>query len=1041
MPIPAKISFIKLLFNKSLSQYFQRDCAASLSFNESDLEYENQLNSIGNDETYLVHSVAYVKKTPSKNILLHNGILGVGVDFFIGDDSPLNVVGNINLNNENNIIQNICPQFGIFTGGVLRDFIRDRSRGFRGTDICDVGIHCIVLESDSCSQANQTYFWEEVFTRLTGLPAPLRVSSGRRSQHAYMFLKKSLTNSEFDFMKKFIRELEYKFSDGEILKFDALKVTDKGRVPGYERFYDDKTNNILTPTGKNQNLLTTGSDSDYQSIDIIDFIKGFSSLLKPNNIYCDINPELKFLNVKHDDKDGDDNKRQPLDEYQEVMRDINFENTYSAMAHVGASHMNINDDKYQVAPDDYARGKKEKRGIIKRYADSGWTFIKSFSSKSEFCDRVNITKKYYDDIGFDLKAEVKRRINSGDTGYLNVGKIKNKPKYSAEEFTKNRYVGRETIKLNGKYIDIKWIEDNFINNPKLWILMLQAPTGAGKTTFLIALARLLNITIRAVAPFNIIKHQKYTNVYTNKEKLRSDAQKLDITDEQEVQNIMNAYGQEITDRFYCMTPEWFAHHVNVGDLVSKCKELSRTLLWFIDEFHIAHKDADFRSAYNRMLYEILHHVRLGEVKLIVASATMNKYMHLMLIKISFLEATSIRWVFFQPTDHQPSDAYLEYIPRNNEADKIIMDLKNFIKEGKRSLTGNLGKILYAFNDKTAWNRLVEAFEEKGWSDLVCQLRGINLFDSDIMKLSKHENKNTIIAKTIINNDKISPKDKITKICERQLVSENTIKMIGDIKSRIEAIDNLHHIIKNLTLSRNDQIKEVLEILTSFSKLKYNNISKLSSYTSTADLIIERLNEGKLQNLNHILYKTKLKIEISETLKYNILLQYIKNNLPKSRPSYVDLLLEEGLIEGRIMAGTSLLVEGYDLLDKDLIEIRLLVTESTMSLTTIVQLLGRFRDFRKMGIKFTIIMVGVTSNSRVPTLTGIDKQSLRILDGDGGNTMMENDALFDKTTHNGKISTLIPYSELLNEQDRMLMKNHHVLPEMLKSVGINVVGTK
>lgn len=809
-------------------------------------------------------------------------------------------------------------------------------------------------------------------------------------------LRKIIKEIRVDYIKNLdsgIKAIKEKYKN-DILKFDCLGANAKFRVPDVERHKviasvrkDGKIEVI--PTGINQevyNVADTDDDRLKDFTSVTELFHSLGALSEMNNPYFDIDPEDKvYIEYARneiaqtvngiDDNGNEIELKKNTDDYSEIKRQICESKQHEIISYYNASHMRINPQQgvYDIAPDDWYRGKKEKRGILRVYNDTGHVTIQSFKEGSEFNvggKPLNITLDYFRRTNFDIHAETMKQLLSGNKIFENVGKKLAKKKYNVDAFKAFFYSNRTNLYSNQKYIDPQIVLD-FIDSKDEKVLILQGKTGLGKTSTGLHMAKKLDICNMVLIPYISIKQGKYEAIYNDpsndKGKLRGELTKIGITNEDEVNHIINAHSDKRV-LFFC--PEGYINQCNLEEILQENEKNNITTVLTIDEGHSILGKTQFRDSYVKLLNDFCYCLQRYNLKVILLSATITNQTYKLIQGKARLKDNQLKWINFIPEGQKDIEFDLLYLPHNNDPQEIICDMIRFYKEALASGNIEVWKKVYGISNVEYIKQIKEAMDNsKEWQEFEKEV-GIDLIYSSLIKVK----------------DKKQTKKSLRLIALLETITEeNTEAILEDIISACEA------------------------------DIKLNKKGDNARY----------LTPSQYETVKHLKKKTNRK---GELLTAEYILQYIKRHFVKqTREKYIDVLLTDNKLSSMFTFITSCGYEGIDIIDPTVKEATIVANDVTWNEEHWIQFVGRFR---LGGVKFQLILPNAKSNRRVQTLHSVEGMIDSLIEADGKYSLCDFDYLYKDMVVKHKLSTVISISELLKRAKMQWLKNHDLLLEYL-----------
>ncbi|MDH5677727.1 MAG: hypothetical protein OEZ28_03835, partial [Nitrospinota bacterium] len=779
-----------------------------------------------------------------------------------------------------------------------------------------------------------------------------------------------------------------------ILKFDRLGATCKFRVPGVERAKKITTNNRnhVEWTGKQQELVNDNADNEgnygkgaLDFLDIQDLLEAFKSLREIQDSYYDIDPEDKvYIQYEKYGENEEENKNIPnkKNEYTEIKKQICEEKQHEVISFFRAEHMRINPSRgqYDIAPDDFLKGKKERRGILRRFSDTGFVTIQSFSTESEFNINgkpLNATLEYFRQINFDLHAETIKRMEKGEESFKNIGK-KEAKKYNKEIFSKTFYGERETLNSNEKFIDKNIVLD-FVDSDKQNVLILQGRTSIGKSSLCFEIAKRKDICNIVIVPFVVIKKGKYDAYYkdttTDKVKLMTELAKLGINDKEERQAIENAY-VEGRIKVYC--PEGYVNDKPLSEMIEENEEKGLKTILTADEAHSFLGKVKFRPNYADLLYDMTECTQRYGLKLILLSATIDKFTYHFLKEKAKLRKDQTKWINFVPKGQEPLKSNVTYVAHNNDPQEIINLMVDFYNEQIKLPEEERGNCGIAISNVEFLIALKKLFNDD-WGIIEGDV-GIDLFHAEAFKARN-----------------------ISSISQRE---RELYKLLEKTPHKQELLDK----ILNKTKEEIDSDTEE-EDYTYLTETQYDLIQNMK---------LKKDKKGKFISPQYIL-------------------AYIQRKFIKTfKGKHIDNLIYKNELTSMFSFFTSSGFEGIDIYDNQVKKVIFVCNNITHDEELIRQFFGRFRlQLQNNNFVFEVIIPNAKSNRRVQTLNSIDKNFFDLVKADGAMSMCKYDNVYEGMVKKGRVSTIISISEMIKKVKMGYIKNHFLIKDYLACHDIEV----
>ncbi|MDH5644582.1 MAG: hypothetical protein OEY79_01060 [Anaplasmataceae bacterium] len=791
-----------------------------------------------------------------------------------------------------------------------------------------------------------------------------------------------------------IKKVKEKYKD-KIVKFDHLRATVKLRMPGFERYLqvsDDREDGkkIVVPSGRCQEVVNENLDR-IEYLEVAQIFEGMRSLAELKNPYYDIDPQdMVYISRELDKRESESNQsanQSTKGDYAEMRKQICEEKLYEIISFFGASHMQVNPplNKYDIAPDDYSRGKKVKRGTLRFYSDTGFATIQSFRQDSEFNiggKPLNITREYFKRTNFDLDAEVIKRLETKQNSFENVGKKEAKKKYNQTEWNELLFANRENLQIESKFLNKDIIFD-FIKNDKENVLMLQGRTGLGKSSLGFHIASELNICNVVIVPFVGIRKGKYEVFYNdpsnNKKKLRAELADICIADEDKINNIIDAHSDK---RIFIFCPEGYANKCYLEELIENNIKNNIKTLVTVDEGHSFLDKTLFRPSYQAICIELFDAIRKygSKLKVILMSATMNQFTYEMFKTNAKLEDENIRWINAIPPNQQNLKSEITYVAHNNDPQEVI-------------------------------NRMIEFYQytvETGQPHLKCAIAISNVsYIENLKRAIKSSNEWTVIDRGV----------------GIDLVHSKTIKGIGVKQS--ERVKRLYYLLQDSIFDQ---------------KL----LDKLLS-TAEADILQNKFDD-KCEYLTKKQYETITNLvengKDNKNRKFSAeyILLYIQKKFARLKKlPYIDELLNNNKLSSMFTFLTSSGNEGIDIKDKNVVGVIYVATPDTTDIHQVLQFFGRFRYLLdNPNFMWHIIIPNAKTQRRVQALFSVKNMFEILMKANGAYAMTDHDRLYGTMVHKNKLATLAAASEMLKRTQTQWIKNHDLITDFFAVHGIDVV---
>lgn len=729
-------------------------------------------------------------------------------------------------------------------------------------------------------------------------------------------------------------------------------------------------------------------DSDCKGVDFLevaDLFEAMKSLEELSNPYYDIDPEDKvYIDYELSRKD-DDKVVQPKGDYKEMQKQICEEKLYEVLAHYNASHMTINPSQghYDIAPDDYVRGKKERRGILRVYADTGFATVQSFKADSQFNvggKPLNITLDYFRKINFNLHDETLKRLTDNTKSFINVGKKEAKKAWNREAWDKFLYSERTNLLSDKQYIDKNIVLD-FIDDYNKKVLILQGRTGMGKSSLGFEIARLTNVCNIVVVPFVSIKKGKYEIFYNDpsatKEKLRNELKKLGIEDEDQIEHIINCHADK---RIMVFCPEGYINKCELDEITRINRDNGIKTIVTIDEAHSILGKTQYRDSYVTLFIDVCECIRKYDLKVILMSATINNFTYYLFKEKAKLDKTQIDWINFIPKGQNPLNVKVDFIPHNNDPQEAICQMIDFYKSERELPLEEQGKCAIAVSNVAYINGIKEAFNND-WESIDNSI-GIDLYYATLFK-------------------------------------------IGDISKLNPVARNLYRILEN-----NTHNQELLDKILSVTKSEIESDMYEYQYTYLTkqqyDLVTRLINEeqdkkGKPLSAEYVLYFMA------------------KRFIRPFRPKHIDELMNNNKLMSMFSFFTSSGFEGIDIFDPKIKKIIFICNDVTHDDELIRQFFGRFRlQLQDKDFVFEVLIPNAKTNRRVQTLYSVMSMFKGLINADGAFSMCNHDEIYKDMVVNHRISTIVSISEMLKRAKMQWIKNHHLITDYFASNDLNIV---